>query len=264
MDEPFGEDITGMYIDIHASGGYVYYPWGHKDEKSPDDEALQALGRKINSFNEYKLWAGSQPNFVYEASGDTSDWAYAALGVASLGFEIGDDFQQECDSFEAEVVPQNLPALLFAAKTVQKPFSTIKGPDVLDLSIEHVNEEIRGSVYASDSRMVNAIDDFPDFQTGAQSITKVQLYLDVHPDDFSEGDPSWEIAFADNGSEAVEESVSFVFPGNNLSLGRHMLFAQATDSDGYRDSVTSVFVEVSTGKRSLHGTSLRGAGSPLP
>jgi len=27
LDQPLGEDISGMYIDIHASGGYVYYPW---------------------------------------------------------------------------------------------------------------------------------------------------------------------------------------------------------------------------------------------
>lgn len=262
MGEPFGEDITGMYIDIHASGGYVYYPWGHKDAKSPDDEALQALGRKINSFNEYKLWAGSQPDFMYEASGDTSDWAYATLGVASLGFEIGDDFQQACDSFEAEVVPQNLPALLFAAKTVQRPFSTIKGPDVLDLTAKHVNGEIRGSVYASDSMMVNAIDNFDNFRTGSQPITKVDIYLDAHPDDYREGDLSWEIRFPDNG---LEESAGFVFPANKLlSPGKHMLFAQATDGDKYQGPVTSVFVEVSAGERSLHGTSLRGARGPSP
>ena len=162
-NEPFGEDVTGMYIDIHASGGYVYYPWGHKDAKSPDDEALQALGRKINSFNDYKLWAGSQPDFVYEASGDTSDWAYGVLGVASLGFEIGDDFQQECDSFEEEVVPKNLPALLFAAKTASQPFKTIKGPGVFDMGIRHVDGNIRVPVHISNSKMVNAIKRFPDF-----------------------------------------------------------------------------------------------------
>jgi len=56
MDIPLGDDIMGMYVDIHAEGGYVYYPWGHEDLMSPDDDALQALGRKIASFNDYKLW----------------------------------------------------------------------------------------------------------------------------------------------------------------------------------------------------------------
>ena len=58
MNKPFGEDITGVYIDIHASGGFVYYPWGHVDSKSPDNEALEALGRKIHYWNHYRIWAG--------------------------------------------------------------------------------------------------------------------------------------------------------------------------------------------------------------
>lgn len=193
MNEPFGEENTGMYIDIHSSGGYVYYPWGHKDAKSPDDEALQALGRKINSFNGYKLWAGSQPDFVYEASGDTSDYMYAVTGVASLGFEIGDDFYQDCNTFEKDVVPINLPALLYAAKLAYKPFKDIKGPDVLKLDARYTNSgQIKVSAHVSDSEMVNAIRGFPDFQTGKQTIANVQVYLDVHPDDFKSGrDVRW-------------------------------------------------------------------------
>jgi len=128
MDEPFGEEITGLYADIHASGGYVYYPWGHQDNQSPDDEALQALGRKINSFNDYLLWAGGQPDYLYAASGDASDFMYGALGVASLGFEIGDDFYQDCSRFD-KIVEINMPALMYTASIAKAPFKTVKGPD---------------------------------------------------------------------------------------------------------------------------------------
>ncbi|KAL7506824.1 hypothetical protein ACHAXN_004660 [Cyclotella atomus] len=41
MNEAFGEDIMGLYMDIHAYGGYTYYPWGHKDSKGPDNDSLQ-------------------------------------------------------------------------------------------------------------------------------------------------------------------------------------------------------------------------------
>jgi len=264
-DEPFGEDNTGMYIDIHSSGGYVYYPWGHRDAKSPDDEALQALGRKINSFNDYKLWAGSQPDFLYEASGDTSDWAYGVLGVASLGFEIGDDWQQDCTTFEEEVVPMNLPALLFAAKTVSKPFSTIKGPDILELDVRHVNGQIRVSAQASDSKMVNSIDNFPAFDTGNQAITNVVLYLDVHPDDYREGDVRWEMESVDGGFDSDEESVGLVLSArDNFSMGRHTIYAQAEDSDGYKGPVTSVFVDIEGYETSVHGASLRGSRARTP
>ncbi|KAL7548338.1 hypothetical protein ACHAWF_011625 [Thalassiosira exigua] len=244
MDEPFGEDVAGMFVDIHSSGGYVYYPWGVKDAQSPDDEALQALGRKLNYFNGYRLWAGGQPDFVYPASGDASDWAYAALGVASMGFEIGDDWQQDCGTFESEVVPNNLPALLFAAKTVARPFWTIKGPDVFDLDAVQADGEILVSAHASDGRMVNAIDDFPDFRTGAQTVAKVELYLDVHPDDYSEGDARWEMNALDSLFDADEEHVDLVLSATDVSPGRHLLYAQAADSDGYKGTISSVFVEV--------------------
>lgn len=326
MDVPFGEDITGIYLDIHASGGYVYYPWGHADSKSPDDEALQALGRKINSINEYKLWAGSQPDFLYPASGDTSDYMYAALGVASLGLEIGDDFYQECAAFEDEIVPINMPALMYAAKIARTPFRDGKGPDILDFEV--VGDLV--SARASDSEMVNAIGGgFPDFSTGNQLLAEVRLYLDVHPDDYNQGDgtSSWlmqrtttsrrieemedcysiekkkaciraagggvcewdrnemKCGPSNSAQEAganvfsTVEDGNLVFPStaeaNNdvqfdsgdetvqleidlsiLGAGRRTLYVQATDSDGYKGPVSSLFISGS--QRRASALSLRG------
>ena len=345
MTVPFGEQVTGMYIDIHSSGGYVYYPWGHKNSKSPDDEALQAIGRKVHHFNEYKLWAGSQPDFLYEASGDTSDYLYGVMGVASLGFEIGDDFQQKCNSFEKDVVPINLPPLLYLAKIAQRPYKEVKGPDIFDLDARYTHGEIQMSAHASDSMMVNDIQGFPDFRTGNQKITSVQVYLDVHPDDYKQGDNSWTMRpkrrrglkpqgttgsisterlinctrftrkrnckwaggkknkickwskrdrkcrargsagnnssskpsennvsstdsnpdeftaspVEDNGAlptfNSGDEKVRLTIDASNISLGRHTLYVQSTDSDGYRGPVSSVFVEV----RQRQTESLRGS-----
>jgi hypothetical protein len=261
----FGEDNTGMYCDIHASGGYVYYPWGHEDSKSPNDAALQPLGRKMNYFNGYKLWAGSHPDFVYPASGDLSDWAYGVLGVASMGFEIGDDFYQECNLFENTVVPNNLPALLFAAKTVGKPFMTLKGPDMFELeATPQASGQVAVTAQASDGKMVDAIDpdlvnaNDIDFPTGNQIISNVRVYLDVHPDDYQEGvDVRYEMQPPPNpnnlagGFSSGEENVSLTI--GSLGSGKHTLFVQATDSDGYRGTVSSVNVDIPV--RRLRGSS---------
>ena len=320
------------FVSLRPSLSFVvvYYPWGHADSKSPDDEALQALGRKINSFNEYKLWAGSQPDFLYPASGDTSDYMYAALGVASLGLEIGDDFYQECAAFEDEIVPINMPALMYAAKIARTPFREGKGPDILDFEV--VGNLV--SARASDSEMVNAIGgSFPDFSTGNQLLADVRLYLDVHPDDHKQGDgtSSWlmqrttrrrieemEDCYSiekkkkclravgggvcewdrnamkcgpsniaqDAGANVLStvEDGDLVFPSlaevNNeamsivqfnsgdetvqleidlsiLEAGRHTLYVQATDSDGYKGPVSSLFISGSqrrTSSLSLRGT----------
>lgn len=326
-DQPFGEENVGIYADIHASGGYVYYPWGHEDSQSPDDEALQALGRKINSFNGYKLWAGGQPDFVYPASGDASDYEYGVMGVASLGFEIGDAFHQNCNRFQ-DIVDKNLPALVYIAKIAQAPFKEVKGPDILDASVRYANSGIEVSATASDGEMVNAIGGrFSDFRTGDQDIAQVQLYVDVHPDDYGQGDISfsmqqarrrlvscgnitkkkvckrdsrcdWSTKAKQCGSGASsstgtnqqkpekpqqkpevspvvsgqqssdqssvnsfnsgEENVELIIDPSDLSTGRHTFFIQATDGDGYKGPVFSMFVDVPQRRR----TSLRGVGAP--
>ncbi len=190
-DKAFGEEISGYYVDIHAFGKELYYPWGFADIKSPDDEAFQALGRKLHYHNGYKLWSGAQPHFRYPVTGVASDYMYSHMGVASVIYEIGSRFHQPCAEFEDEIVPTNLPSLIYAAKIAHKPFSLIKGPDVLELDARHVDGELRVSAIASDGKMVNAIknsfEEFKnssDYPTGIQSIQAVHVYLDQHPDDW--------------------------------------------------------------------------------
>ena len=252
LNEPLGEDISDMFIDIHSHGGYVYYPWGYEDLKSPDDDALQALGRKINYFNGYRLWAGGQPDFLYPASGDISDYMYGSLGVSALGFEIGSAFYQSCDEFERLVAPVNLPALLFAAKNVNKPFSLIKGPDVFDLRIKHVEGgDIRVTAHASDSKMVNKIAeddrDFEEHTTGLQSITELRLFIDVHPDNIKEEDDNVVVSYTMKLGRVLDdytETYDLVLDASTLTPGRHTFHLQAIDSELYKGPVSSIFVDV--------------------
>ena len=118
---------------------------------------------------------------------------YGALGVASLGFEIGDDFYQDCSRFD-KIVEINMPALMYTASVAKAPFKTVKGPDILNLDVSTSNNgefELTGK--ASDSEMVNSIvgKDFSEFKTGDQDISEVRVYLDVHPDDATSSDTSW-------------------------------------------------------------------------
>jgi len=254
MKTAFGEDITGVYIDIHASGGYVYYPWGHRDAKSPDNEALEALGRKISYFNSYKLWAGGQPDFMYEAAGDYSDYMYGALGVASFGYEIGDDFQQDCARFEDEVVPINLPSLIYAAKIATKPYKDVKGPDVMEINTRVFGGRVRVKAKASDSKMVNSIAGFSNHPTGNQIITNVYIYLDVHPDDYQVGDKKWNMEVLDDNWDTSEETVRYDVPTRGLSSGRHTIYVQAIDSRGYKGPVSSKFIDIPAQNSNLRGS----------
>ncbi|KAL7460654.1 hypothetical protein ACHAXS_001098, partial [Conticribra weissflogii] len=224
MDVALGEGISDIYMDVHSYGGYTYYPWGHVDKQSVDNEALEALGRKISSFNGHDLWAPGH-DFVYPVSGDTSDYMYGVLGVASYGLEIGDDFYESCSNFESDVLPSNLPALMYAARVAKKPFSLGKGPDIFDLSAIMVNDAYRITALASDSQLVN-INGYSDFKTGDQTITGVRLYLDVHPDDYDGSSTVWDMEAVDGRFDSSEEELEVViFPSSlGISSGRHTLF----------------------------------------
>ena len=247
LNQAAGEDIVGMYVDIHASGGYIYFPWGHENKRSPDDDALQALGRKVQFYNNYDLWAPGSPDFQYTAAGDASDYMYGALSTASFGLELGEDFYESCNNFP-EIVRINLPGLLYAAKISRQPFSLVKGPDIVELSPTLFSGEMVVSVQASDSQRAAGQ------STGDQGVSSVQLYLDVHPDDYQLGrDTTWTMSLKGSNSDVYtfETEINFdaaeiAVPSQRqgISSGRHILYAQAKDSDGYKGPVSSLFFDV--------------------
>jgi carboxypeptidase T len=234
-----GEDIMGVFVDIHSSGGLVYFPWGYADERSPDDEALQALGRKVAYNPGYKLWGPGSPDFGYPASGDSSDYMYGVLGVASFGLEIGEDFYEDCDLFEGTIVPSLLPSLLYAAKIAKKPFSLVKGPDIIDLVVSSTDDSnaMKIAVVASDSHMANG------HSTGEQGVAYVRLYLDVQPDDYEDGNLTFDMVPSSEDAQTFD--LELILP-LGLASGQHALFVQATDGDGYVGPVSSEFFDVKT------------------
>jgi len=58
----FSKYIQGVFIDVHSHGQYVGWPWGFTNQRTPNDEGLGTLGRKLASFNGYRLWAPTMPN----------------------------------------------------------------------------------------------------------------------------------------------------------------------------------------------------------
>ncbi|KAL7492278.1 hypothetical protein ACHAWT_001462 [Skeletonema menzelii] len=246
MNDALGDEIMGMYMDIHSTGEFIYYPWGHADKNSPDDDAYQAIARKMSFKNGYDLWA-SGFDFLYPVSGDSSDYMYAVMGVASMGLELGFNFYENCDTFEKDVLPPNLDVLLYAASIASRPFSLAKGPDVLDVRVDfnnNVDGEIVVTAVVSDGVMVNSLSGEPDHQTGGQDIVKVVLYLDVHPDDVQDEDLAWEMSPLDGEFDSSEEIVEVSLSMRELSPGRHTLHVQAIDFDQYLGPVKSISIEV--------------------
>ena len=66
FNSPFSEDSEGVFLDVHSFGRDIGWPWGFINKRTPNDNALGALGRKFASFNGYSLWAPKLPNRLCE------------------------------------------------------------------------------------------------------------------------------------------------------------------------------------------------------
>jgi hypothetical protein len=63
----FALDRKGMFVDVHSHGGYVGWPWGFTNLRTPNNAGLGALGRNFALFSGYGLWVPKMPNQLCES-----------------------------------------------------------------------------------------------------------------------------------------------------------------------------------------------------
>ncbi len=55
MIVPFASDSEGVFVDVHSHGGYVGWPWGFANWRTPNNAGLVTLRRKFASFSGHGL-----------------------------------------------------------------------------------------------------------------------------------------------------------------------------------------------------------------
>jgi hypothetical protein len=137
---PAPDTTSGVFLSLHSYSELVLWPWGHTYTLPPNGAALARLGEQLADANGY---APGQAVELYPTSGTTDDWAYGELGIASFTIEIGPS-GGTCGGFmppfacldEGNAMasqgfwPRNLPALLYAARVTQAPYTQPAGPDL--------------------------------------------------------------------------------------------------------------------------------------
>jgi murein tripeptide amidase MpaA len=230
-------DTEGMFITLHSYSGLVLWPYGWGDVPAPNDAQLATLGRKLAFFNGY---IPQQASDLYAASGGADDWVYGELGVAAFTFEMGNNFFEACSNFETAIWPTNRTALLAAAKAARRPYQTPAGPDVTALQLEPVSAApMTGMTFtalASDNRYAAySGEPFQPIQAARYSIdspswTAGQITFLLSPKDGVYNDP-------------VEELTGLV-DTHGLSIGRHILFVEAQDTNGVWGSPSAIFLDL--------------------
>lgn len=237
---------TGVFVDLHSYGERVLWPWGFTYSAAPNGTALQTLGRKFAYFNHY---TPQQSIGLYPTDGTTDDFAYGELGVAAYTFEVGTDFFQDCPTFENTIYPDNLAALLYAAKSARQPYQTPAGPDTLNVTVSPTvalpGQTVLLTATADDSRYDNSNGIQPTY-----NITAARYTIDA---------PSWitsvisyPMLAADGSFNSLSEALQANVDTSGLTLGRHTLFVESQDAAGNWGSPTAVFVWIMNVKARLY------------
>ncbi|OGO70164.1 MAG: hypothetical protein A2Z49_00205 [Chloroflexi bacterium RBG_19FT_COMBO_56_12] len=244
--DPAPDDATGVFLTLHSYWPLVLFPWGWTSGPAPNNAQLETLGRKFGYFNHYTVCQSGEPGCIYQTSGTTDDWAYGELGLAAYTFEVGTDFFESCDYFENTLLPDNLPALLYALKSARQPYLDPSGPESLDVAVSadpaNAGTPVTLTATADDTRYDDGgwAGDEP-----TQAIAAARYSVDL---------PSWQAAAtypldpADGAFDATIESLTANVDTTGWTPGRHVLFVESQDADGNWGVPSSVFLNITGGE----------------
>jgi len=227
------DDTTGFFVDIHSNAALVLWPWGDTNSGvgAPNQAALRTLGRRMAWFNGY---SPEQANDLYKTDGTTDDSMYGLLGVPSFTIETdGDDFFQDCDSFESTTLPANLAALRYAARSLHAPYRLPAGPDAIDarpgsdLVVAGERVALSARIDATRFNQSTAGDDVPGV---VRAVAAAHATVDALP--WQAGASAIPLQAADGTFDAAAEDVVGSLDTAALEPGRHLVYVQGVDIAG--------------------------------
>lgn len=225
-------DATGLLISLHSYSDLVMWPWSYAYTPAPNGAQLEAIGQKLATFNGYM---SCQPSLcLYEASGTTDDWAYGELGAAAFTFEIGDyedGFMPPLDTTDMQHWPENHPALLYAASIARTPYTTVFGPDVVEITISSAVEPGLLEIGAMlDGR--------------AHSSPAIAAALTLDAPFWANGQAPMVMQVVPVGLDEYVAKATAVLDPATLPPGRHMLFVHAQSANGSWGPIGAAFVTI--------------------
>ncbi len=249
LNVPAPDDTAGLVLDLHSFGEDVLWSWGFTDTQpaEPNGSQLYTLGRKYGFFTHYRPQHGSFTTI----NGPTKDFAYGELGAPGFTIELGSDFFESCQDFEAIMVRDHLPALLYAAKVAAAPYRLPSGPEVLSPSAPPVavaaSDVVAGEVLAGEVVPLTATVDDSRYTSlnGAepvQNVAGVEVFVDLPP--WRSGARGIAMQAIDGSFDSPREVAQLDLDTSGLAPGRHLLYFQGQDSDGHRGAVSAAFLHV--------------------
>jgi carboxypeptidase T len=150
-------------------------------------------------------------------------------------------FFQDCDTFESTIVPDNLPALRYAAKVARVPYMTPAGPEGLQLSLSD-QASAASTLFTLQATLDNTRSYAPDSSEPAQTVIAAEWYVDTPP--WQSGSQARAMAAADGEWDSSIEEVESAIDTSDWSPGVHTVFVRGQDADGHWGATSAIFVSV--------------------
>jgi murein tripeptide amidase MpaA len=234
-------NATGIYLDNHAFGELIIWPWGYTNTDAPNGTALQTLGRKLAGFNGHEP---KQARELYITDGTAVDYGYGEFGVASYTYEMGTSFFQDCADFEGSIFPKNLESLLYAAKVARAPYLWPAGPDAVEVAgapaFVEPGEPVTIVATLDDTRFENSNGTEP-----TQDVVAAEAYVGIPPWDPQAPAPIAMTA-VDGAFDAAVEEVEFDIDTTNVT-GREVVWVRGQDALGNWGAPGAAFFYVADG-----------------
>jgi PKD repeat protein/murein tripeptide amidase MpaA len=232
-------DTTGIHLDIHSYSQLVLWPYGHTDRVSPNNSGFVALGNKFAWFNNY---TPQQSVGLYATDGTSDDVSYGELGVAAFTFELGTSFFQQCSTYENTIKPDNLKALVYAAKVVSAPYTLAFGPEI---SVLKLNAST-AAISVEQSEIIVAEITATALQTKQSTLGKTISRIE-----YSIDTPIWKdgaeiIALTENDGDlsSATEKMQANIDTTEMTLGQHVIYFRAYDGDNNVGVTSAQFITV--------------------
>lgn len=232
-------DTSGIHLDIHSYSQLVLWPWGSVATPAPNGVALQTLGRRFAFFNNH---TPTQSIGLYPTDGTTEGPSYGELGVPHFTFELGTSFFQSCSTYTSTIQPQNLQALIYAAKVVRAPYVTPGGPETLNVTLpSSVAPGATATLTAqvSDTRFNQSNGTEP-----VQAIAGADAYIGTPP--WAPGATPIPLSATDGSFNTSTEGVTGTLSTAGLPVGKHLVYVVGRDASGAAGPVSAGFLTVST------------------
>jgi carboxypeptidase T len=238
-------DTSGIHIDLHSYSELVLWPWGTTSTPAPNGTALQTLGRRLAFFNGY---TPQQSIGLYATDGTSDGVSYGELGVAAYTIELGTAFFQACSTYTSTIKPNNLNALIYAARVVRAPYQLPAGPDVTSISLSGgaatggvaPGTPVTLSASITDTRFNNS-----NGTESTQAIAAAEYFIDVPP--WQTGAVANALTASDGSFNATTETVGGTISTTGLSAGKHIVYVRGRDAGSNTGPVTASFLVITDG-----------------